>query len=56
MKVTIWRGTDKQLTDKSRESDRQTGGRTNGGIETMLRPRAVGRVEVEGSGEKGREI
>lgn len=56
MKVTIWRGAEKQPTDKSRETDRQTGGRTNGGIEKILWCRAVGRVEVEGREERGREI
>lgn len=43
-----------QPTDKSWERDRQAGRRTNGGVEKILRRRAVGGVEVECS--RGKKV
>ena len=47
MEVTVWRRADTQLTDKSQESGRQAGGRTDGGVVKILRHRALGQAEVE---------
>lgn len=44
--ITSW------LIRAKRQSDRQTSGRTDGGVEKILRCRTAGGVEVEGSEER----